>query len=120
MALDAWRDLCPVFDRMIDRAPVLREVFTIATDLAAMGVLGLEALSYLATGVAPPDGWRETSLASIDRASVPRADVELVVVLPLRKLVVAAAELPQLGTLAPRDWKARVDTLAAPPPPPRR
>ncbi len=120
MALDEWRDFRPVFDRMIDQAPVLREVSPIATDLAAMGVLGLDAMSYLATGVAPPAGWRETSLASIDRASVPRADVELVVVLPLRKLVVAAAELPQLGTLAPRDWKARVDTLAAPPPPPRR
>ena len=72
-------------------------------------------MSFLAARTAPPADWRDASLARIDGAAKPRAAVELAVVPTLRKLVVAAAELPALKTMTPGAWKAQVDKLAAPP-----
>lgn len=115
--LQTWRDIRPAIDRLIDGAPVLREASPLAADLSAMGTLGLEAISYLATGTAPPAGWRDAALAQLDGAATPKAAVEFAVVLPMRKLVVACAEAAQLATMTRDAWKARVDTLAAPPPP---
>jgi len=118
--LQTWRDIRPAIDRLIDGAPILREAAPLAVDLAAMGTLGIEAVSYLATGTAPPAGWREAALAQLDAAAKPRAALELAVVLPMRKLVVACAEMGQLSTMSRDAWKTRVDTLAAPPPPQKK
>ncbi|MCX6546139.1 MAG: family 20 glycosylhydrolase [Acidobacteria bacterium] len=116
-AFQQFRDIRPAIDRLIDEAPVLQEVAPLAEDLSGLGALGIEALSYLASGIAPAADWREAALSRIDRAAAPRADVELAIILPMRKLIVAAAELGQLAELGPRAWAAHVDTLAAPPPP---
>jgi len=118
--LQTWRDIRPAIDRLIDGAPILREAGPLAADLAAMGTLGIEAVSYLATGAAPPAGWREAALAQLDAAAKPRAALELAVVLPMRKLVVACAEMGQLSAMSRDAWKTRVDTLAAPPQPQKK
>jgi hexosaminidase len=112
--LRSWRDLRPEFDRLADRAPILREVLPLAVDLSALGSLGLEALSYLESGVVPPATWRDAAMATVDQAAKPRADLELAVVGPLRLLVVAAADLGQAGTMTPAAWRARVTTAATP------
>ena len=117
ITLTTWRDIRPAVDRLIDRAPALRETVPLAVDVSALGSLGLEALSFLATGTAPPADWRDASLARVDAAAKPRAAVELAVTPTMRKLVVAAAELPQLATMTPAAWRAQVDKLAAPPAP---
>lgn len=114
-----WRDIRPRVDRLIDNAPALREIAPLAVDISALGSIGLEAVSFLATRTAPPTEWRDAALARVDGAAKPRAAVELAVVPTLRKLVVAAAELPALTTMTPGAWKAQVDKLAAPPAPPR-
>ncbi len=116
-AFQEFRDIHPALDRLIDEAPVLQEVAPLAANLSGLGTLGLEALSYLTSGIAPTADWREVSLARIDQAAKPRADVELAIIPSMRKLVVAAAELGQLAELGPSAWVARVETLAAPPPP---
>jgi hexosaminidase len=117
--LTTWRNIRPAVDRLIDQAPALRETAPLAVDVSALGSLGLEALSFLASGIAPPAEWRDASLARVDAAAKPRAAIELAVTPTLRRLVVAAAEIPRLGTM-PRDaWKALVDKLAAPPAPPK-
>jgi hypothetical protein len=118
--LQTWRDIRPAIDRLIDGAPILREAAPLAVDLAAMGTMGIEAVSYLATGMAPPPGWREAALAQLDAAAKPRAALELAVVLPMRKLVVACAEVGQLSAMSRDAWKTRVDTLAAPPQPQKK
>jgi len=119
-AFQQFRDIRPAIDRLIDEAPVLQEAAPLAADLSGLGALGIEALSYLTSGIAPTAEWRDVALARIDQAARPRADVELAIILPMRKLVVAAAELGQFAELGPRAWAARVDTLAAPPPPPKK
>ena len=119
-ALQEFRNIRPAIDRLIDGAPALQEAAPLAADLSALGGIGVEAISYLSSGEAATAEWRDAALARIDQAAKPKAAVELVIILPLRKLVVAAAELSQLPALGPRAWIARVDTLSAPPPPPRK
>jgi hypothetical protein len=69
-------------------------------------------MSYLSAGVAPPRGWLEAKLEVLDRASKPKAALELVVVPSVRQLVVAASELPQLKTMSAQEWRTHVRTLA--------
>jgi len=40
------------------------------------------------------------------------------VLISVRKLVIAAGELPQLRSMTPAEWNKRVTTLASPPGPP--
>jgi hexosaminidase len=115
--LTTWRNIRPAVDRLIDQAPALRETAPLAADVSAMGGLGLEAMSFLAAGTAPPADWRDASLGLVDAAARPRAAVELAVTPTLRKLIVAASEIPRLGTMSREDWKANVDRLASPPAP---
>ncbi len=119
-ALQSWRDVRPGIDRIIDGAPMLREAAPLAVDLSALGTLGLEAVSYLEAGEAPPAGWREAAMAQLDAAAKPRAGLELAVVPSMRRLVVACAEIAQLSAMTREAWKARVESLAAPPPPRKR
>ncbi len=111
----AWRNLHPAIDRLIDQAPALREAAPLAAELAAMGEMGLDALSYLSTGATPPAAWRDAQLASLTQAARPVAAVEFPFVTAMRELVVAATEQDQLRTMSPADWRARVRQLAAPP-----
>jgi hexosaminidase len=111
--LAEWRDLRPALDAMIDKSPVLREAEQLPRDLSDMGNAGLEALSYLAADVAPPDGWREARLALLEQAAKPKAEVEFAIIAPVRKLIILAAELPALKRLPQSEWKARVQALMA-------
>jgi hypothetical protein len=56
-------------------------------------------------------------LARLDEAAKPKAALEFVVITSVRKLVIAAAELPELRTTAPAEWKKRVNALATQPAP---
>ena len=63
----------------------------------------------------PAREWRETSLAKLDEAAKPYGALEFVVIPGLRKLVVAAAELPRLKSMTAAEWKKQVSALAVPP-----
>jgi hexosaminidase len=110
-----WRDVRPALDAMIDRSPVLREAEQLPRDLADIGTAGLEALSYLGAGLAPPDGWREAKLAMLEQAAKPKAEVEFAIIEPVRKLILLAAEMPGLKSLPQSQWRDRVLTVTAPP-----
>ncbi|MEI6670071.1 MAG: family 20 glycosylhydrolase, partial [Acidobacteriota bacterium] len=116
-AFQQFRDIRPAIDRLADQAPVLQEATGLAADLAGMGVLGLEALSYLTSGVAPAADWRDRALSQIQQAAKSRADVELAIIPAMRTLVTAAAEVGRLAALGPRAWVAQVETLSAAKPP---
>jgi hexosaminidase len=116
-AFQQLRDIRPAIDRLIDEAPVLRDVEPVAADLAGLGALGIEALSYLATGVAPTAEWKDAALARIEQAAKPKTDVEVAIIPAMRKLVMAATELSQLAQLGPKAWAAKIEALANPPKP---
>ena len=112
--LEEWRLAGLALGPMIDRSPALQEARPLAHDLADIAEAGLEAMSHLSAGDAAPTEWRDAQLAKLEEAAKPKAGVEFVVILSVRKLVIAAFELPQLKTSTPADWKKRVTMLATP------
>lgn len=114
--LMSWRDAEPALNTLIDASPALREARDLARDLGQMGLVGLEALSYLNSGTAPPDGWLLKATVILAEAEKAKASALEFPMLPsMRNLVTAAAELPQLKTMTPAEWKKRVITIANPP-----
>src|SRR5438128_3405455 len=107
-----WPTASPALGPMIDRSPALQEARPLANNLAVIAEAGLEAMSYLSAGDAPTTEWRNAQLASLDEAAKPKAALEFVVITSVRKLVIAAAELPQLRSITPTEWKKRVTTQA--------
>ena len=95
-------------------APSLAEAKPLAVDLSHISAAGLAALSYITKNVAPPPAWRDSQLAMLDKAAKPKAALEFPFLPSLRELIVAAAELPQLKSASPADWRQRVKQLAAP------
>jgi hexosaminidase len=112
--LGEWRAAAISLGPMIDRSPALQEARPLAGNLADIAEAGLEAMAHLSAGAAATTEWRDAELAKLDEAAKPKAALEFVVILSVRKLVIAAAELPQLKTSSPTDWKKRVTTLANP------
>jgi hexosaminidase len=110
--LDEWRGAYASLRVMADRSPVMRDAKPLAGDLSEMSAAGLEALQYLSANVAPPALWREEKLALLERVAKTPREVDFAVLPSLRRLVIAAAELPQLKTLTAADWKASVLKLA--------
>jgi hexosaminidase len=116
--LTGWRNAGPELEALLDRSPGLHEARPLAKDLAELGTAGLEALSYLSRGVAPPAEWRDARLAALDAAAKPKAALEFAVIPAVRQLVVAAYEQPRLSRLMPAEWKAQVKQLSEPAPKP--
>lgn len=110
-----WQTASRALGPMIDRSPALQEARPLANNLSAIAEAGLEAMSYLSAGSAPTAEWGKTQLARLDEAAKPGAALEFVVITSVRKLVIAAAELPQLNSITPAEWKKRVTMMAGPP-----
>jgi hexosaminidase len=113
VVLAEWRDVRPALDSLIDKAPVLREAEQLPRVLSDIGMIGLEALSYLTAGVAPPDGWRDAKLAMLTEAAKPKAEVEFAMLEPVKKLIFLADLTPTLKNIPHSEWKERVLTVTA-------
>jgi hypothetical protein len=90
----------------------MREAVAPADQLADMSAAALEAMQYLSDGSTPPVGWREERIALLDRVARAPSEVDFPILPPLRQLIHAAGELPQLKTLPAAEWSARVRALA--------
>jgi hexosaminidase len=86
-----WQQAASALPPLIDSAPALHEARPLATRLRATADAGLAALSWLGQGGAPGQEWTDATLAQLNGAAEPVAEVELVVVAPVRRLVEAAA-----------------------------
>ena len=117
--LAEWETASRALGPMIDRSPALQEARPLANNLSVIAATGLDAISHLSAGDAGTIEWRDAHLARLNEAAKPSAALEFVVITSVRKLVIAAAELPQLRSTSPADWKKRVTALANPPAPSR-
>lgn len=72
---------------LLSSSPQLAEALPRAQQLAEMGTMGLEALSYLSSGVAAPAGWKAQKLAILDEADKPLALTRFTVLKAMRDLV---------------------------------
>ena len=114
--LSEWREVEPALDALMEKSPALFEAKPLAKDLSDIGTVGLEAMSYLSSGVVPTTQWRDAKLATLEQAAKPKAALEFATIAGVRRLVIAAVEMPQLKSVAPAEWKKRVIELATPPP----
>jgi len=107
-----WLHASLALDPIIDRTPALEEARPLAKDLSDLGETGLEAMSYLKSGMVPTTAWREAKLAGLAQAAIPKSALEFMVISSVKKLVIAAAERSQLKSTTPAEWKKRITTLA--------
>ena len=85
--LTVWRENAGALDRVIAGSPLLAEVAPAARDLAAVAGVGLEALDFLEKGTKPPPVWVQARSAALAEAKKPRAELLLMVVGPVQKIV---------------------------------
>lgn len=89
--LAMWRDNDAKLRPLIEESFLLHEIAPLSGELSSLGSAGLAALDYLDKSEASPESWRTQQLAQADTAKVPKADLLLVVVEPVRQLIEASA-----------------------------
>ncbi|HVR25953.1 MAG TPA: family 20 glycosylhydrolase [Candidatus Polarisedimenticolia bacterium] len=90
----AWIAAEPGILHLMAASPTLAQAESRAHQLTLLGTTGLEAVSYLSSGLPTAAGWRAEKLAGIDAAEKPQALVRFTVIKPLRDLVGAVPEAP--------------------------
>jgi hexosaminidase len=88
--LTLWRDNQAELIPVMQRSALLQEAIPLAEDLAALATAGLEALDYVEAGKPAPQAWLDRQRALLDRAAKPRAELLIMIVPSIRKLVEAA------------------------------
>lgn len=89
-AFNRWQAIAPALSGLAAETPRVDAALPLAQDLAALGKTGLEALSFLGTGVAAPADWIARSDTLLHQAARPRAALRLTIVQAIGKLVAAA------------------------------
>jgi hexosaminidase len=90
----AWAAAEPGILRLMAGSPTLALAEPRAQQLTTLGATGLEAVSYLSSGMPAVVGWKAQQLALLDEAEKPQALVRFTVIKPLRDLVSAVPEAP--------------------------
>jgi hypothetical protein len=80
---------------VLQHSALLQEDIPLAEDVAALADAGLGALDYLNSGKPAPPAWISAQVALLNRAAKPRAEMDIVIVAPIRKLVEMAGKGPQ-------------------------
>jgi hexosaminidase len=91
---NAWITSRPGILHLMADSPLLAQAEPRAQQLSELGEVGLEAVSYLSSGLPAPTGWKAAKLAVLDDAEKPQALVRFTVIKPLRDLVNAVSEAP--------------------------
>ena len=90
----AWIAAEPGNLRLMTGVPTLALAEPVAQQLTVLGTIGLEAVSYLSSGLPAAANWKAQQLAILDEAEKPQALVHFTIVKPLRDLVSAVSEAP--------------------------
>ncbi len=91
---NAWITAEPGILRSMAASSLLAQAEPRAKQLIELGTMGLEAVSYLSSGLPAAAGWKAGKLAVLDDAEKPQALVRFTVIGPLRDLVNAVPEAP--------------------------
>jgi hexosaminidase len=83
----SWVAAAPALDKLRANSPILQEASVHIAAWPSLGSMGIEALSYLRSGKAPPAGWQKTQKATLHDANKPSELVDFVVLKPLQTLV---------------------------------
>jgi len=91
MQFSAWRDNDARLESLAERSLLVREVAERSRDLSALGTMGLAALDVIAKRQAAPGSWTTRQLATIEQLKKQKAQLLLIPVPAVQKLVEAAA-----------------------------
>jgi len=89
--LTAWRDNDAILQPLAERSFLVKEVAPNSRDLSALGVMGLAALDAIAKAQPASDLWKAQQLTIIEQAKKPKAQLLLIPVPAVQKLIEAAA-----------------------------
>ena len=83
----SWVAAAPALDKLRANSPILQEASVHIAAWPRLGSMGIEALSYLRSGKAPPAGWQNAQKATLHDANKPSELVDFVILKPLQTLV---------------------------------
>ncbi|HUV70414.1 MAG TPA: family 20 glycosylhydrolase [Terracidiphilus sp.] len=87
----AWVAAAAALDKLEANSPLLQQASAHIAAWPRLGQTGIEALSYLRSGAAPPAGWQDAQKAILHDAVKPSELVDFVVLAPIQSLVDAAS-----------------------------
>jgi len=90
--LTLWRDNSAALVPDMKRSSLLQEVAPLAEDVSALATAGLKALDYLEKGGVAPKSWVDAQSGLLTRAAKPRAELLIMIVPSIRKLVEMAGQ----------------------------
>lgn len=86
-----WKDNDAELQPLAERSSLVKEVAANSEDLSSLGSIGLDALDFLSKGQSAPDDWKLQQLDALQQLAKPKAQLLLVPVGAVQKLVQAAA-----------------------------
>ena len=89
--LTGWRDNDATLQPKLEQSFLLHELMPLSEDLSAVASAGLIALDYLDKSVPSTELWRSQQLARVERAKTAKADLLLMVIAPVQRLIEVSA-----------------------------
>ncbi len=86
-----WRDNQANLQPLLEKSFLLKEVTPVSQNLSALSTAGLQALDYLDRGERAPESWRTEQLALVEQAKKPNAQLLLMIVPSVQKLIEKSA-----------------------------
>jgi hexosaminidase len=88
--LICWRDNQANLQALETQSFLLQEIVPLSQDLSAVAATGLQALDYIDRGERAPDAWAIQQFALLEQAQKPRAQLLLMIVPSVQKLLEAS------------------------------
>jgi hexosaminidase len=85
-----WRDNDPALESLAQKTFLVKEVVPVSQDLATLGKIGVAAMDYLILGSQAPAVWKTDQTALLAELAKPKAQLLLVPLSSVQKLVDAA------------------------------
>ncbi len=107
--LELWKGNHKKLLPFLEKSDESMEMASRSEDLSTSAQFGLEAVKYLKSGKPAPAAWQEKAKEALDRAQIPHVEVDLKVVDPIRKLVLAVEQLDKLKEMKADEWNKSLD-----------
>ena len=99
-SLQVWRDNDAELQPLLQRSYLLKELIPLSHELAGLAEAGLQALDYRDKGELAPAEWTGLQSAFIDEARKPQADLLLMILPAVQKLVESVSAAPSANPKA--------------------
>ena len=93
-SLEVWRDNDAALQPLLQRSYLLKELIPLSHELAGLAEAGLQALDYRDEGESAPVEWSGLESAFIDEARKPQADLSVMILPAVQKLVESVSVAP--------------------------